>query len=383
MANLKAGVIGTGFMGTATTDAIRRSGMGEVIAIAGSSLQAAQEKAADLHIDRAYGTYADLIDDPDVQVVHNCTPNNLHFPINRAILAVGKPAFSEKPLAMDARESRLLMSAAERKAIVSAVMFNYRHYPAVERFKSMIETGELGRIFAVHGNYLADEYLYETDYDWRIDSERGGPARVVSDIGSHWLDLAQYVTGRTITHVIGDLQTFLPIRKKSVTTVGTFGHSTEPRLVDVRVGTEDYGSVLLRFDKEVRGSLLLSQMSAGKKNHLFLQVDGELMSVAWNQEEAETLWFGYRDRPNEVKKERKEKAKPSAFAHYPPGHGAAWVNGIRNCVREVYSYIAAGKQPGRDPASFATFRDGYRCAVLIDKIFFSSHQGRWVKTNLK
>jgi predicted dehydrogenase len=383
MADLRAGVIGTGFMGAVTVEAIRRSGMGDVIAIAGSSEQAAQKKASELNISRAYGNYVDLINDPDVQVVHTCTPNNLHFPINRAVLAAGKPAFSEKPLAMDAREARLLMSAAERKSIVSAVMFNYRHYPAVERLRKMVSAGKLGTIYAVHGNYLADEYLYETDYDWRIDPERGGVARVVFDIGSHWFDLAQYITGLTITQVIADLQTFLPVRKKSVTTIGTFGHSIEPRLVDVRVDTEDYASVLLRFQDGARGSLTLSQVSAGKKNHLFLQIDGSLMSAAWNQEEAETLCLGYRDRPNEVKKEKMTKSKSDNFAHYPAGHGEAYANGIRDCVREVYKYIAAGKKPGRDPATFATFRDGYRSSVLIDKVFFSGHQGRWVKTHLK
>jgi predicted dehydrogenase len=383
MANLKAGVVGIGFMGGATIDAIRRSGMGDVIAISGSSEEKTQEKAAELKIDRAYEDYQDLINDPDVQVVHNCTPNNLHFPINRAILAARKPAFSEKPLALDARESRLLWSATARKSIISAVMFNYRHYPAIARIKRMVETGKLGKIYAVHGNYLADEYLYETDCDWRIDAERSGATRAICDIGSHWLDLVQYITGLTITHVMADLQTFLPVRKKSVTKVGTFGHSTEPRLVDIRVNTEDYGSVLVRFENDVRGAFTVSQVSAGRKNHLYFQLDGSLSSVAWNLEEPETIWYGYRDRANVVKSEGKPKKKKDAFAHYPPGHGESWANGVRDCVREVYKYIAGGKKPGRDPATFATFLDGYRIAVLIDKIFMSSHQGRWVKTGLK
>jgi len=193
----------------------------------------------------------------------------------------------------------------------------------------------------------------------------------------------QYLTGLTIVQVMADLQTFLPVRKRSVTKVGTFGHSTEPRLVDVRVNTEDYGSVLVRFENEARGAFTVSQMSAGRKNHLYFQMDGSLMSVAWNLEDPETIWFGYRDRPNETKSERKSKSKTDAFAHYPPGHGESWANGVRDCVRQVYKYVAEGKKPYRDSATFATFLDGYRIAVLIDKIFLSSHQGRWVKTNLK
>jgi predicted dehydrogenase len=153
--------------------------------------------------------------------------------------------------------------------------------------------------------------------------------------------------------------------------------------VSVKVSTEDYASVLLRFNNEARGSLTLSQVSAGRKNQLFFQIDGSLMSAAWNQEEPDTLQLGYRDRPNKTVKEKQGKSKPDAFDHYPPGHGEAWANGVRDCVREVYKYIASGKKPGRDPAGFATFVDGHRCSVLIDKIAFSGHQGRWAKTYLK
>ena len=196
------------------------------------------------------------------------------------------------------------------------------------------------------------------------------------------MDLVQYITGTTITHVVGDLQTFVPIRKKSVTTVGTFGHSIEPRLVDVRVATEDYGSVLLRFEGGVRGALTLSQVSAGRKNHLYIQIDGSAGSAVWNQEEPEIIRLGYRDRPPETVTEKtaKPKSKSAAFADYPPGHGEAWANSVRDCVLKVYRYIADGKKPGRDPADFATFSDGYKSAVLVDRILISSRRGRWTKT---
>jgi predicted dehydrogenase len=379
---IKAGVVGTGFMGPVQVEAIRRGGMGEVIAIASSSMKSAEAKASELSIDRAYGSYMDLIRDGDVQVVHNCTPNHLHFPINRAIMAAGKHVVSEKPVAMDSREARLLLSAAERSGGVTAVTFNYRHYPMIARLRKMLQAGELGRIYAVHGSYLQDWLLHETDYNWRVDAALGGATRAVADIGSHWCDLVEFITNLRIVEVTADLKTFLPVRKKSVSTVGTFGRSDTPRQVDVRVATDDYASMLLRFQNGVSGALTVSQVSAGRKNRLFIQIDGSEKSVAWDQEQAEVLWFGHRDRPNEFipKEAVKRKAKP--YANYPPGHGEAWADGVKNFIQEVYQYIAKRKKPGRDAANFATFADGYRAAVLVDKILLDSRQRRWTKTNV-
>ncbi len=381
MATLKAGIIGTGFMGSAHTDGIRRCGGGEVIAIAGSSEKAAREKASELGIERAYGDYTDLIRDPDVQVVHDCTPNHLHYVINRAVLAAGKHVVSEKPLTVNLREAKLLMSAVERSRSVHAIVFNYRHYPMVAHLRAMVQAGELGKIFAIHGSYLQDWLLHETDYNWRVDPNLGGPARVAADIGSHWLDLAQFITGQKITEVIADFRTFLPVRKKSVETVGTFGRAVAPHLVDVRVSTEDYASVLLRFDNDIPGVVTLSQMSAGRKNRLYFQIDGSLRSAAWDQEEPEALWFGYRDRPNErmVKEKPAQKQEARRAAYLPPGHGEPWADGIKNFMTEVYQYISKGKKPGRDAASFATFADGYRAVLLVEKIYTSNRQGRWTQ----
>ncbi|MBI5115143.1 Gfo/Idh/MocA family oxidoreductase [Candidatus Poribacteria bacterium] len=384
MATLKAGVIGTGFMGPAHVEGIRRCGLGEVIAIAGSSEKAAREKAAELGVDRAYGDFMELIQDPDVQVVHNCTPNNLHYVINRAVLTAGKHIISEKPLTVNLREAKLVMSAIERTNVVHAVMFNYRHYPMVAHLRAMVQAGELGKIYAIHGSYLQDWLLYETDYNWRVDAELGGPSRVVADIGSHWLDLAQFITGRKITEVVADFRTFLPVRKKSVTTVGTFGRAITPHLVDVRVSTEDYASALLRFEDDMPGVVTLSQVSAGRKNRLYFQIDGSLRSAAWDQEEPEALWFGYRDRQNErmVKEKPAQKQEARRQVQYPPGHDAAWEDGIKNFMSEVYQCIGKGKRAARDTVGFATFADGYRAVMLVDKIFTSNRQKHWTKCDV-
>ncbi len=381
MRKLKAGVIGTGFIGPVHVEGIRRSGLGEVIAIAGSSEKKAQAKAAELGIERAYGNYMELIKDEDVQVVHTCTPNNLHFPINRAALASGKHVVSEKPLAMDSREAKLLLSAAERSQGVNALMFNYRHYPMVAQLREMVQEGELGKIYAIHGSYLQDWLLYETDYNWRVEPELGGATRVVADIGSHWCDLIQFITGLKISNLTADLCTFLPNRKKSISAVGTFGRASTPHHVDVRVSTEDYASVLFRLQDGAPGALTISQMSAGRKNRLYFQIDGSVKSAAWDQEQPEALWIGHRERPNEVMLKDPATLSKDAiqYAHYPPGHGEAWADAIKNFMRDVYKYILDGKKRGREPFSFATFADGYRASVIIDKIRLSSRQKRWMK----
>jgi len=384
MAALKAGVVGTGFMASAHIEAIRQTGMGDIVAISGSSREAVQKGADRFGVERTYDNFMSLIRDPDVQVIHNCTPNNLHFPVNRAAIAEGKHIVSEKPLTMTARESRLLISAIQRKAVVNAVVFNYRHYPAVAKLRKMVLDGDFGDVLAIHGSYLEDGSLNETDYDWRVDPEVGGPTRVVADIGSHWLDLACYVTGLTITEVVADFQIFLPVRKKRVSSAGTFGVLSEPRLVDMRVATEDYASVLLRFNSRARGTLMVSQMSAGMKNSISLQIDGSSKSVAWNHRQPDVLSIGHRERPNKQVKVKAltPKAKAGAFDYTLPGHGEEWMAGVTACMREIYGYIRDGKKPGRNPASFATFDDGYRMAVVVDKILLSSRRGNWIKTSL-
>ncbi len=389
MKKLCAGVIGTGFVGPAHVEAVNRCGYGEVIAIAGSSEEKARAKASELQIKRAYGNYMDLIKDEDIQVIHNCTPNNLHFPINKAILAAGKHVISEKPLAFDLREAKLLMAAADRSSVVHAVVYNYRHYPLVAQLREMIQSGELGTIYSIHGSYLQDWLLEETDYSWRVDAQIGGASRAVADIGSHWLDLAQFVLGQPITEVVGDVRTFLPVRKKSSSAVGTFGRSTSPHHISVRVSTEDYASVLLKFQNGMPGALTISQMSAGRKNRLFIQIDGSLKSAAWDQEQPEVLWIGKRNQPNEelLKDPHLLKGSASKYAHYPAGHGEAWADGLKNFMCDVYQYISTRsggrKKREKEAPPFATFSDGLNATVLVDKILASSRQRRWMKTGLK
>ncbi|MCK5327878.1 MAG: Gfo/Idh/MocA family oxidoreductase, partial [Candidatus Latescibacteria bacterium] len=223
MKKIKTGVIGTGFIGPVHVEALRRLGFVEVAALAEAGRELAQEKAAQLSVDKAYGDYRELLADPEIQVVHNCTPNFMHFEITRAALLAGKHVVSEKPLAMTSEESAELVRLAKEKGLVNAVDFNYRYYALVQQARAMAASGALGdRIYAVHGSYLQDWLYLDTDYNWRLEPERSGESRAVADVGSHWMDLMQFITGAKITAVYGDLATIHPIRKKPLIEIETY-----------------------------------------------------------------------------------------------------------------------------------------------------------------
>jgi Predicted dehydrogenases and related proteins len=382
MRKIKAGVIGTGFIGPAHVEALRRLGYVDVVAIAGSSPEQARKKAEELNIPEYYGSYKDMLADDDIQVVHNCTPNYLHYQVNRDVILAGKHVVSEKPLAMNRSESADLVALARKHRVVHAVTFNYRHFPMVQQMKAMMNAGELGKVHLVHGGYLQDWLLYDTDYNWRIDPKSGGESRAVADIGSHWCDLAQHVVGKRIVSVFADLATVIPVRKKPTGTgTATFGSGNLPaETEEIEVTTEDFATVLLRFEGRARGIFTVSQVSAGRKNKLFIEVNGSDQSAAWNQEEPERLWIGSRNEANRVMMADpallSEYAK--AFHHYPGGHNEGWPDALKNTMNSIYLYIREGKDPSVEKPPFATFDDGHFSLCIIDSILQSSRLGTWV-----
>ncbi len=213
---INVGIIGSGFIGPAHIEALRRLGFVRVVALCDGSFARAQEKARQLNVPHACGSVEELLAYPDLHVVHNCTPNHLHAEINRKILRAGKHVFSEKPLCMTPEEARELVALAEQAGVVHGVSFVYRQFAMVRQAASMMRAGSVGRLFASHGSYLQDWMLLETDYNWRVDAALGGASRAVADIGSHWCDTVQFVTGRRITEVMADLSIVWPTRKASV-----------------------------------------------------------------------------------------------------------------------------------------------------------------------
>jgi predicted dehydrogenase len=376
---IKAGIIGTGFIGPAHVEALRRLGFVDVVAVAENGQELAQAKAEALSIPKAYGDYRELLANADIQVIHNCTPNHLHFAINKEILAAKKHVISEKPLAMNSTESRELVRLAKEAGVVHAVDFNYRYMPLVQQAHQMCQAaGDVGRIYAVHGSYLQDWLLLENDWNWRLVPELSGASRAVADVGSHWCDLVQFITGLKIVRVMADLVTIHPKRKRPKVEVETYaGKVLRPEdLEDVPINTEDYASILLEFDTGAHGCLTVNQCAAGRKNRLYFEIDGSKCAIAWNQERPNELWVGRRDGPNQTIMKDPSLLYPAArdYAHYPGGHNEGYPDGPKNFFRNVYGLIA-GVRAGGD---FSTFVDGHNEIAICDAILKSSRERKWV-----
>ncbi len=380
MTKIAVGVIGTGFIGPAHVEALRRLPNAEVVALADIDEATARVKAESLGVAQSYGDYRKLLARDDVRVVHICTPNHLHFEMSKKALEAGKHVVCEKPLAMEAREAAELVELAARKGLVNAVHFNVRYYPLMRQVKVMAQKGEIGDIFSVHGSYLQDWLYYATDYNWRLEPKLSGKSRAVADIGSHWMDLIEYVSGLKIAEVFADFATFHKIRKKPRKPVETYaGKILAPEdYSDVPIDTEDYASVLFHFSGGAHGVLTVSQVSAGRKNRLSFEMDGSRRAISWDSENPNRMWIGRRDGNNEIMMKDPSLVYPEvrSIISFPGGHNEAFPDTSRQMFREIYDYIAAG---GKGQPPFPTFADGLRELTLCERILESRDKSLWVR----
>ncbi len=376
---IRVGIIGAGFIGPAHIESMRRLGFVEIVALAGSSQESAVRKAADLFVPRAYGNYLEMIADPDVDVIDIASPNATHYPAAKAALAAGKHVVCDKPLGMNSTESAELLALAEASGLVHAVLFNVRFYPLVQHARALIQRGDLGTVYSVHGGYWQDWLLLDTDYNWRVESAQGGMLRAVGDIGSHWLDVAQFLTGQAVTRVMSDFATFIPVRQKPSKPVQAFATADVER-TPVTMDTEDAASVLLRLDRGAHGTMQVSQVAAGRKNHLAIEVNGSRGSLAWDAERPNELWLGYRERANGVLIKDPALLEPAAqsVARYPAGHDEGFADSHTAIQRAIFEFIrAGGYASGRQP-NFPTFAAGHRENVIADSLLRSAREERWV-----
>ncbi|MHB1452739.1 MAG: Gfo/Idh/MocA family protein [Saccharofermentanales bacterium] len=381
MARIKVGIIGMGFIGVSHIEAIRRIGFLELAAVADANYELALKKTEEYDIPKCYETVDALLADPEIQVVHNCTPNNLHLEVNEKIIRAGKHVFSEKPLARNSEESsRLLALLSENKDIVHGMNFIYRMNPLVQEMKNKIRHGDIGTPMLVHGSYLQDWLLFETDYNWRIEPEICGPSRCIADIGSHWIDTAQTVMGARITSVCADLVINIPVRKKAIGQVETFSINANAEYEDKVVRTEDYGAVLVKFDNGVHGVFYASEVSAGRKCHLSIEVDGSKSALYWNQETADQMWAGFRDRDNSIVMRNPNLMTPEAkqYTYLAAGHPEGWNDAMKNNLKSFYTFIRDGRKQGVDACDFATFEDGDYIIRITEAILRSSETRQWV-----
>ena len=384
MKRLGMGLVGPGFVGAHHIDAVRRLGFVDIVAVAASNDASARRKADALNVPRAYGTFEALVSDPDVDVVHVTTPNALHAPVIRAALARGKHVVSDKPLAMNATEAHALWCEAEDAGVVHAVTFNYRGNPMVQQARDTIATGKVGAVHFVHGGYLQDWLLEPTDFSWRLEPETGGASSAIGDIGSHWFDLVQHVTGQQIVQVLAELTTVVGTRFRSAKSPEAFAVRQGP--VGTReayqVHAEDLATILIRFDGGAKGAVNVGQVCAGHKNDLWFEVNGARASVRWHQERQNELWLGQRHTPNVTMAKDPALLSQAAmpYAHLPGGHQEGWADAFRNVLADIYTFIRDGRRPSdAHPPAFATFEDGYHAACVVDAVLESARAGVWTR----
>ena len=378
-AGTRVGIVGTGWMAATHTEALRRLGV-EVVGLAGRSPARAAEVAGRLGLATAYDSVEELVKDDSLAAVHVTSPNDVHAEQAAAALRAGRHVVCEKPLGVSALETAALAELAADTGLVNAVCFNLRFSPHNHNAAGMVRDGALGEPRYVTGGYHQDWLLEETDWNWRLVAERQGQLRAVADIGSHWLDLVSFVTGRRVTEVLADLHTFVPERNHPLTEVGTFaGHAVAEGVERVRerMTSDDAAGILLRLEGGVRGVCSVSQVSAGRKNRLTWELNCSGGSVAWTSEEPEYLWVGHRGWPNEVvsKDPALMTGLGAGVTGYPAGHVEGYPDTFRGLFAAVYADVAAGR-PSADPA-YPTFADGHDVMLVCDAVVESARSRTW------
>jgi len=369
---LQAAIAGTGFIGRVHARSARLAGA-ELAGVAASSPQSAQAAAAELGAERAFDSAEHLVVDPAVDVVHICTPNHLHLPLAEAALAAGKHVICEKPLALDAAGAQRLADAAAESGRQAGVPFVYRYYPTVREARERVGSGQTGPVRLLHGTYLQDWLLRPGDGNWRVDERLGGPSRAFADIGSHWCDLAEFVSGQRIARVSARLLTAVPERSSAE---GRPAFAAAGDEGDARpVTTEDAAVVQFETDAGAIGSVVISQISAGRKNRLWIELDGAEEALAFDQEHPEELWSGRRESLTILRRDPATLSPPAArFAFLPGGHPQGYADCFDAFVGDFYESIGSNSPV----AGMPTFSDGLRAALITDAVLTSAREERWV-----
>ncbi len=383
MRKIKTAIIGTGFMGKVHAEQVRRLGNVEIAAVASLTDQLAKDFGDAIGVARTTGDYKTILADPSIEAVHVVTPNALHYPISKAALDAGKSVLCEKPFTVNVQEARELVALAAKTGKANCLEHNLRYYPVVQQIRRMIEAGDLGEVLIVQGVYYQDWLLYDTDWNWRIDAKDNGALRAMGDIGSHWMDMIQHLTGLKITAVCADLMTFHTTRKKPKGAVETFaGKTLRPQdYTEVPIDTDDFGAVLLHLGDRARGAFSVSQMSAGCKNKFTIEIYGTKCGVAWNQERPDELWIGQRNTPNQfiLKDPSLLYPKAAAYADLPGGHS----EGYDDCHKQVFKRFYAKVADPSAPVEYPTFEDGLHGMILLEKVLESSKKHAWVDVDAK
>jgi predicted dehydrogenase len=354
---IRAGIVGAGFMGTIHARAIRRAG-GTVSRVASTSPESSRAGAERIGAESAADSVEELIAADDLDVIHVCTPNVTHAPLVRAAIAAGKHVVCEKPLAVDVAEAEDLAGLASAAGVTATVPFVYRFYPTVREARTRVAGGSAGPLRLLHGSYLQDWLAEDSDDDWRVDAASGGASRAFADIGVHWCDLVEFVSGHRIARVAARTIVAVPVR------------GGRP------VNTEDAAVVLFETDRGAAGNLTISQVSPGRKNRLWFSVDGATESLTFDQENPETLWIGGREVNRQLLRGTSEGRAASRYSVVPAGHPQGYQDCFDAFVADTYAALA-----GQAPDGLPTFADGLRAAHLTAAVLRSSESSSWVEVS--
>ena len=375
---IRTAVIGTGFMGRVHLEALRRIPNVDVVAIAGTSLEKAKALGAGYGVAGTTDDWREVIANPAIDAVHITTPNDSHFPMAKAAFEAGKHVLCEKPLALSVAEARTLTELQAARKLRGALCHNLRYYPMVQQIRAMREAGELGDILVVQGTYSQDWMLYESDWNWRVEPAVSGMSRVMADIGSHFFDMAEHLSGLRVQSLCSDWQIFHPTRKRPKTGGETFSgkFKAASETTDVKIETEDFGATLFRMGPRARGAMTASQVSAGRKNGLVMEIYGTKAAVTWRQEKPEELWIGYRDAPSQILLKDPALMHDTArgFADVPGGHAEGYPDTFKQLFRRFYASIA---DPGA-PADYPQMADGLRQMNILAAELESNRRHAWV-----
>lgn len=375
---IKAGVVGIGFIGVAHVEALRRLGV-QVVGVVGSTPERAREKAAAAGLPDVYESVEDLAGDSEIDVIHIASPNYAHADQVRTVLDAGKHVVCEKPLALDSEDTADLVARASKAGLVNAVCFNIRFYPANHQAMAMVATGDIGEPRLITGSYHQDWLLRETDWNWRLQPEEAGGLRAVADIGSHWLDLTSFISGKAVVEVMADLHTLVPIRRHPPGPVETFSTADDTaELIAEEMSSDDAAGILLRYENGARGAVTISQVSAGQKNSVRYEIAGSESALGWFSAEPEDLFIGHRGRANEVLSRDPGLFAPEAarLIAYPGGHVEGFPDTFRALFSQVYRDVETGG-PGDEPA-YPTFADGHDVMLVTEAIARSHQEQRWI-----
>lgn len=377
---IKTAIIGSGMMGVQHALALRRIPGVEVVAICDPVSKNLAEKAESLGIPYAYSDIEKMLEEQQPDVIHNCTPNSEHYKISKLALERGIAVYSEKPLGVSVEEAQSLVALAEKNHTANGVNFNYRSNAMVREMRARLRRGTPGKVLLVHGQYVQDWLMYDTDFNWRVDSRIGGKSRTVADVGSHWFDTIQLILDARIEAVYAKLLTVYKQRKRPLVATQTFSNASGGAYELVDVDTEDAGFIMVRFADGTYGNIVLSQVSGGYKNSFTVSVDCANYSMQWDQESPDKLQIGDRNVGSikVLSAAGGNTDDANAYTTLPAGHAVGWADALSNNINLFYTAIKNGTA-NEEKQEYATFRDAAYIMKIVDACLRSNEEDKWIE----